>query len=91
MQHQYYNGLASNVNGLAKEPLQPGELRYGDMRLFPKTNEKGEAIVRLHVTNEVDMLVVRNRLALIKAFMWITITALCLATCSGLVVHFHSL
>jgi len=85
--HQYTNGLAS-VNG--KEPLQPGEFRFGDMRLFPKTNEKGEAIVRLHVTNEVDMMVVRYRYACLRAWMWIGITALYLATFSGLYVHFHS-
>jgi hypothetical protein len=85
-----YNGLASIVNGKLTEDLQPGEFRYGDVRMFPKANEKGEAIVRLHVTNEVEMLIARNHYAWIKAWMWIAITALYLATFSGLLVHFQS-
>lgn len=89
MSGNYTNGLASDVNGKSEE-LQPGEFRYGNIRMFPKTNEQGEAIVRLHVTDEVQMLIARNHYAWIKAFMWIGITALYLATFSGLFVHFHS-
>ena len=89
MEAPYYNGLASSVNGKA-EVLQPGEFRFGNIRMYPKTNEKGEAIVRLHVTNEVDMVVVKSRLAWIKAWMWFGITALYLATFSGLFVYLRS-
>lgn len=91
----YTNGLASIVNGYngnqeKAEALQPGEFRYGNIRMYPKTNEAGEAIIRMHVTNEVEMYLAKNRLAVIKACMWIVISALVLATFSGLVVHFHS-
>ncbi len=84
----YTNGLAGEVNGKL-EALQPGELRVGDsIRMFPKANQKGETVVRLHVTNEVDMLIAKNQYLWIKAWMWIAITALSMATFSGLIVHF---
>lgn len=88
MHQPHYNGLAENVNGFLK-PLQLGECRIGALRVLPKTNEHGEAIVRLFVTNEVDMFVARNQLAKIKAWMWVGITALYLATFSGLVTFLY--
>lgn len=95
MERDYYNGLAGIVNGYRGSyaqsgPLQPGEVKVGNIRLHPQTNDKGEAIVKLHVTNEVEMLIARHKLALIKAWMWIWISALFLATGSGLIVHFNS-
>ena len=95
MNNQEYNGLAHLVNGTSgtngkAEALTPGEIRFGNVRFHPQTNDKGEAIVRLHVTNEVEMYLAKNRLALIKAGMWIVICALVLATGSGLIVFFHA-
>jgi hypothetical protein len=94
MEAPYYNGLASIVNGNGtnekSDALQPGEIQFGNVRFHPQTNDKGEAIVRLHLTNEVDMLIARNQYAWIKAWMWIVITTLYLATSSGLIVYFRS-
>jgi hypothetical protein len=92
MEPQYYNGLAGIVNGSngKAKALKPGEVQFGNIRFHPQTNDKGEAIVRLHVTNEVEMLIVKSKLAWIKAVMWIAISALYLATGSGLIVYFRS-
>lgn len=90
LQHFYHgNNELFNGNGNRKsDPLHPGELRFGSVRMFPNVNEKGEAIVKFHVTNEVDMFIARNHLAHIRAMMWVAITFLVLATCSGLMVYF---
>ena len=72
-------------------PLQPGEIRVGEARLYPVFNDRGEVTVRLHYTDEVEMMVWKTRYMRTLACMWIVLAALFLTAMVVLVIHFRPL
>jgi hypothetical protein len=83
-----YNKPGMTASG-NEQPLQPGEIRVGDARLFPVYNEHGEVTMRFHYTDEVEMAILKARYMRTIVCMWVIIAALFLTAVVILVIHFR--